>query len=147
MGLPTPYSNIFTRFLRKIYDINIANDLISNTSVAESQMTGYIDSAIENYPQCLTDLTDRDDVLMQFNQTLASYDEEIIAIFMVAEWLSSFISSILNLQVFLNDREFTTYSQANFLNIKKQLKQDIVAEAEILISKHSYANMDYTQFN
>jgi len=145
--MSTPYANIFVRFLRKIKDIDLANSLNSNIAIAESQMTGYINSAIENYTQCNIDLGDKDDNAMIFNQTLKSYDEEIIATYMVAEWLSPFISSVLNLQVFLSDAEFKQFSQANFLNIKKELKKDIMVEAETLISKHSYANMDYTQFN
>ena len=145
--MATPYSNIFTRFLRKIYDISLANNLVTNVSLAESQMIGYMNSAVENYTQCLVDLNDKDDTLKRFNQTLKSYDEEIISILMTVEWVTPFITSVMNLQPFLNDSEFKGFSQANFLDVKKELKKDLMAEAETLINKRSYANMDYTNFN
>lgn len=145
--MATPYSNIFTRFLRKIYDISLADSLISNANLAESQMIGYIDSAVENYIQCAVDLDDRDDTLMQFNQTLKSYDEEIIALWMISSYLSPFIVSIMNLQPFLTDNEFNMASSRLGLGNKLALQKEYENKAETLISKHSYAGMDYTQFN
>lgn len=145
--MATPYSNIFTRFLRKIKDLDLASSLISDVNIAESQMIGYMDSAVECYVQCNTDLSDRDDVLQIFNQTLFSYDEEIIAIFMISSYLSPFIVSITNLAPFLTDSEFSVESQRLGLGNKLALQNDYENKAETLISKHSYASMDYTQFN
>lgn len=143
----TPYSNIFTRFLRKIKDIDLGNKLIQNTDLAESQMIGYMDSAVENYVQCSTDLSDRDDTLKQFNQKLKTSDEEIIATRMVVEWVSPFVASIMSLQPFLTDQEFTTESNRLGIGNKLALQKEFENKTETLISKHSYADMDYTQFN
>lgn len=143
----TSYSNIYSVFLQKIYDISLANDLIVNTIVAESQMESWMLSSIVRFDRCKQDLSNRDKILKQFNITLNDTEIEILSLFMVVEWLRPMVNNILNLKPLLNDNEFKGFSNANFLDKKQQLLQGNESDAYGMMGRYDENNNDYTQFN
>lgn len=135
----TPYYNVYKRFLRKITDYGLAE--LSNENM-EDIMNGYLDSAISLFVKCKKDLSDRDDEKQTFNEDLTDAEQEIIAKLLVVEWIEPQINSIMNLQPILNDHDFETYSQANFLKVKLELKTDLKSELDNLIVNYTYDNGD-----
>ena len=135
----TPYFNIYKRFLRKITDYGLAE--LSNENM-EDIMNGYLDSAISLFVKCKKDLSNRDDEKQTFNEDLTDAEQEIIAKLLVVEWIEPQINSIMNLQPILNDHDFETYSQANFLKVKLELKTDLKSELDNLIVNYTYDNGD-----
>lgn len=135
----TPYYNVYKRFLRKITDYGLAE--LSNENM-EDIMNGYLDSAISLFVKCKKDLSARDDEKQTFNEDLTDAEQEIIAKLLVVEWIEPQINSIMNLQPILNDHDFETYSQANFLKVKLELKTDLKSELDNLIVNYTYDNGD-----
>jgi len=135
----TPYFNVYKRFLRKITDYGLAE--LSNENM-EDIMNGYLDSAISLFVKCKKDLSNRDDEKQTFNEDLTDAEQEIIAKLLVVEWIEPQINSIMNLQPILNDHDFETYSQANFLKVKLELKTDLKSELDNLIVNYTYDNGD-----
>lgn len=135
----TPYFNVYKRFLRKITDYGLAE--LSNENM-EDIMNGYLDSAISLFVKCKKDLSNRDDEKQTFNEDLTDTEQEIIAKLLVVEWIEPQINSIMNLQPILNDHDFETYSQANFLKVKLELKTDLKSELDNLIVNYTYDNGD-----
>ena len=80
--------------------------------------------------------------LYPFNEDLTDAEQEIIAKLLVVEWIEPQINSIMNLQPILNDHDFETYSQANFLKVKLELKTDLKSELDNLIVNYTYDNGD-----
>lgn len=131
----TPYSNVYKRFLRKITDYGLAE--LSNEDM-EDIMNGYLDSAISLFTKCEKDLSDRDDEKQCFNDNLTDIEQEILSRLLVIEWIEPQINSIMNLQPILNDHDFETYSQANFLKVKIELKNDLQSEIDNLMVNYTY---------
>ena len=131
----TPYSNVYKRFLRKITDYGLAE--LSNEDM-EDIMNGYLDSAISLFTKCEKDLSDRDDEKQCFNDSITDIEQEILSRLLVIEWIEPQINSIMNLQPILNDHDFETYSQANFLKVKIELKNDLQSEIDNLMVNYTY---------
>lgn len=143
----TLYSDIYSVFLQKIYDISLANKLQIDVNAAETQMYGYLKSAMVRFDRCKQDLSKKDDILQKFNITLTDTEIEIISLFMCVEWLYPMISNILNLQNFLQDNEFKQFSSANFLDKKMQLKDQLESDAYDMMGRYDENNSNYTDFN
>lgn len=131
----TPYSNVYKRFLRKITDYRLGE--LSNEDV-EDVMNGYLDGAISSFTKCEKDLRNRDDKKQVFYEDLTDMEQEILAKSLVVEWIEPQINSIMNLQPILNDHDFKTYSQANFLKVKLELKDDLQNEIDNLMIDYTY---------
>ena len=83
-------------------------------------------------------LSDRDDILEQFNQNL---DDEIIDIItesMIVEWLKPKLYSLENLRNVLNTKDFTTYSPANLLDKIQTTYKEAKLESKRMMNNYSH---------
>lgn len=131
----TPYSNVYKRFYRKVTDYRLGEFTDEDR---EEVMNGYLDSAISLFTKCEKDLSNRDDEKQVFHEDLTDIEQEILAKSLVVEWIEPQINSIMNLQPILNDHDFKTYSQANFLKVKLELKNDLQNEICDLMINYTY---------
>ena len=87
----TSYETIYEKFLQKITDYKILE--LEDKDVM-MMLNGWMTSAIAKFRTCSSDLSNRDDVLMQFNDQLTDLEIEILSILMVSEWLAPQVNSI-----------------------------------------------------
>lgn len=134
--MSTPYSAIDNSFIGKISD-----DFLVNMSEEHLQkiINGYRKSAIIRFKQCKK-LSERDEVVREFSQTLTDEEVEILANLMVLEWLRPQINSVEILKPNMTTKDYITYSNANHLGTLKALKQDVQSEVDRLIVSYSYSN-------
>lgn len=141
--MATPFSNIYTRTLNKINDINIRQKILAGQQVqVDALLKQYLNSAIPKFFQCKTNLTDVDNILNQFNQTLLPIEEEILSILILLEWLEPFINNILLLKPILAPSDYKSYSNANMLKELQELKQQHKRDVDNLIIQYTYFNND-----
>jgi SepF-like predicted cell division protein (DUF552 family) len=138
----TPYSNIYNRFLRKISDYRLTDQ-----TFAETNMLGWLQSAIVKFTKCRTNLSDRDDTLQQFNQTLSEYEEEILASLMVIEWFTPEVNDVLAMKNLLSDTDFKIYSTANLLKQKQDLLEEMIKQVNSLMVNYWYDTIDISDFS
>lgn len=130
----TPYGNIYDRFLTKVTDYGF-----SNQSSFESKAIKFLRSAIPKFIWCRSDLTMRDDSTQAFSIDLSEYEEEILSIYMVQEWIRPQINDLGNIRLDLGSREFQVTSQANHLDKLVALKKDMQEELTREINKYHYS--------
>jgi hypothetical protein len=215
VDIVTSYSTIYTTFLQKIHDIDMANNLNVNAQFATDSMFGYMKSGIVNFNVCVQDLTDRvapqnnscvfsgdgittsfiltntpvdgsnytvtvnsietnsyvyDSIantitftvapvfgenninlawsfLGQFNIDLTDLEQEILAMYMVYQWVSPFINDTLEFKNYLQSGDFKTWSGAQFITAKIGLQKYLKDMSDELMFKYSYDQTDYTNFN
>ncbi|GAH23872.1 unnamed protein product, partial [marine sediment metagenome] len=60
---------------------------VSSVCDYNDYVAGFLKNAIPKFKECVTDLSDRDDTAMVFNNTLTELEEEILANMMALEWV------------------------------------------------------------
>lgn len=106
---------------------------------------GFLKSAIPNFYNCKTDLTDRDDTNQIFNQTLAEIEEEILAVLMQVEWAEKEVNNVFEMRLALSNTDFRRYAEANNLNAKREMRDSIRERVDNMIIAYSYRNTDFSQ--
>lgn len=138
--MATPYSTITLKFLNKISDPDL---LKIAESLMEEVLFNYMFSACAKFRTSLIDLSDRDEVLEQFNITLTDDIIDILSEGMIAEWLKPSVFSKDNLANFLNHKDLAlAASPANILKEARTTLKESVADFESLVIMYSYNNSD-----
>ncbi len=134
--MATPYEDIFGVFIGKISDYNLGN---LDQADLEEILIQFLRSAIVRFENCKQDLSDRNDALQQFTDDLTEQEIEILACYMIVQWLSPLINSIELLKQSLSSRDYRIYSQANHLKEMRELRDDSTIEAQRLKTAYSYS--------
>lgn len=138
--MATPYSVIHARAIAKITDYDIVK---FDISARETVLHEYLVSAqVEFQRLCKVDLTDKDDVLAQYN---ADLDEEIIEILATGEayyWLCPKVLNTENLYNVLNTKDFSMYSPANLLNELQNLRDMFWKDFKRKMYEYTYRTAD-----
>ncbi len=138
--MATPYSDVFDTFLSKITDysyINYTNDEL------ESDFNKMLKSACARATSIKEDRLTRDSILQEFISDLTDLEVEILACFMLVEWLNPKINNIELLKQSLSSKDFQMYSQANHLKELQQLRVSARKEASSLMNTYSIKNMKF----
>ena len=137
--MATPYEKIYSRFLNRTTDFNLAalDDITLN-----EMLRGWLYSAIVN-TRTSSNLSARDDEIEVFENDLTDLDVELLAMGMTLAWLDQTLNSTeLTLQ-FIGGKEEKYYSQANHIAELRALREDIKLEMKRLHSYHTYTNNSY----
>lgn len=135
---PTSYEEIYDLFLNKIHDYYIKNQIETNIDFAKDIMLGYLRSSIPKFSYCDVDLSNRDDTLNQFNVNLSDIEKEVLSILMVVEYLSPKMLREEFLQNRLGSKDYNSHSPSNQLNQLRELKKDVVNDANLLMTEYYY---------
>ena len=109
--MPTPYSEIHQVAIQKISAYGL---LDFQPSDREAILNGFLKSAVVDFSRiCKVDLSDRDDLLAQFNNDL---DEEIVEILATGEayyWAKPKVANEENFYNLMNSGDYSCVSPAN----------------------------------
>ena len=137
--MATPYEKIYSRFLNRITDFNLA-DLDDYT--LNEMLKNWLYSAIVKV-RTSNDLSKRDDENGAFANDLTDMDVELLAMGMTLAWLDQTLNSTeLTLQ-FIGGKEEKYYSQANHIAELRALRADTLREMQQLYTYGTYTNNDY----
>ena len=122
---------------RKIKDTNFA-EMISE-QIAYDIVIGYLRTAIVMFDNCKQDLSDRDDILQEFNYTLNDDTFIILCNYMVIEWLTSeFILTRQNLKARLSTSDYHKIDTKDMLGKAMELRSMLKSENDQLAINKSY---------
>lgn len=134
----TSYDAIYQRFLNKITSFRILE--LSDSDVQE-MMSMWLTSAISKFRKCKSDLSKRDDEILEFEEDLLDEEQEILALLMVNEWLEPQINSELYINQFYGGKEEKFYSQQQHLDKLMDLKQSNHLRAQKLMRDYAYQTL------
>ena len=135
--MATPFSSVYSRFLPKISDFTLVK---LTQDELEDNLETYLLSAIVNFRRCKKNLSDRDEVLKEFKQTLTDAEQEILSQLMVVEYLTPKLVTADLLQQTMSSRDFNIYSQANHIRELKELRKEMRREVDRMLNYYSYDN-------
>lgn len=131
--MATPFSNVYSRFLAKVSDFDLAN--LTDLELEEI-LKGYMESAIVKFYRCKTDLNNRDEI--SFLDDLSLHEQEIIATGMLIEYLTPQINAIENLKQMISGKDFRFYSQSRHLRELIFLRDTAKKEFDKMILDYTY---------
>lgn len=141
--MATPYSDVIDVFLGKVNDYDLPK--FTDTEKVDI-VTGYLKSACRKfYKICVIDLTDRDDNLAQFNQTLDDEVIEILSELMMVEWLKPKMLSSENLKNCLSTKDYVLFSPANLLNAVRETYELCKKDTKSSINNYSFVHADFNE--
>ena len=133
----TTYKELADYVFRKIKDSDFAQ--IINEEIAYDIVIGYLRSAIVMFENCRQDLSDRDDILKEFNYTLNDNTFVILCNYMVIEWLTSeFILTRQNLKARLSTSDYHKIDTKDMLGKAIELRSMLKSENDQLAINKSY---------
>lgn len=134
--MATAYKELYNSVYSKIKDydfINIGED------AADDILHDYIRPAIVAFESCKQDLSDRDEVLMQFNFDLPDIDLEILSNYMVIAYLdATYIRTPLALQAHMSTSDFHKYDNSNVLGKVIEVRDMYKKENKQLMINYSF---------
>lgn len=134
----TPYDKIYSRFLRKITDFRMSELFQTTPSVADDRLLGWMESAIVKFQRSKIDLSNRDDTLSQFNNTVPDYEQEIICLLMLVEWFYPEVNDILDMKRVLSDTDFRLHAADRHLSAKQSLLSRFQEDTSYMITNYTY---------
>ena len=133
----TTYKELADYVFRKIKDSDFAQMI--NEEIAYDIVIGYLRSAIVMFENCKQDLSDRDDILQEFNYTLNDNTFVILCNYMVIEWLTSeFILTRQNLKARLSTSDYHKIDTKDMLGKAIELRSMLKSENDQLAINKSY---------
>ena len=133
----TTYKELADYVFRKIKDSDFAQMI--NEEIAYDIVIGYLRSAIVMFDNCKQDLSDRDDILQEFNYTLNDDTFIILCNYMVIEWLTSeFILTRQNLKARLSTSDYHKIDTKDMLGKAMELRSMLKSENDQLAINKSY---------
>ena len=142
--------DLFTgAFLAKVTEYNLLDlDMYNRNQMVE----GYMKRACTQFNKiCKYDLTDRDDILRQFNLTISDEEiDEIVDIVsegMLVQWMKPYVYRQENLESVLNTRDFTTYSPAELLLRIGNAYTKVQKDYTNMVREYSYNHGDLSDLH
>lgn len=136
----TPYSVLYDAVIAQIKDYVFAE--MSDSEVYEI-LSAYIRPAVVRFQSSKSDLGDRDAVNECFHADLSDAEIEILARFMVVEYLdANYIRVPSLLKSVLTSKDFQLYSPANQLDKMLALRDRYVEENRQLMRDYSYRDSE-----
>lgn len=131
----TTYEEIYDKFTPLIEDVKLLS--IDDSDVLE-MMKEWLLGAINDYQRCGYDLSDRDDDAETFNVTLPEFDQNVLAHYMVTEWISPQLNSTLLTRQFIGGNGEKFFAQANQLDKLLALESENKIKTQKMLRDYGY---------
>lgn len=145
--MATLYSDIFD--LAQMDYSNYELDTLYSTSPTNYNlyMTGVLVRVLPSFPNCLSDLTDRNDTTQTFNIDLTESEQSILASLMAVQILKKEIFDIRQIRgMTQTGRDSTRHSEGNLLKEKRGLRVELEELVEQKMTVYGLKNEDWSTF-
>lgn len=137
--MSTPFDSIYNMFLADISDDTFLDFEVDDR---ENILHDLLIKAITRFKACKKDLSDRDETLKQFNETLTEEEIFILATCMKKPWLSNKIYNLELIKQRMSVKDWKMSSQSEHLLRLLNLSQEIEKEISRMIV--SYTTYSYS---
>ena len=138
--MATPYEDVYQYFLSKISDYAFLK--MSDEDLKDMLYT-YLKTAINQFEASVIDLSQRDDLLEEFEADLPEKEIDILAGLMMVAYLKSRLLTSENYKLAMADSDYKIYSQANHIKELTSLYKEMRKEMDVLVTKYSYKNQNW----
>lgn len=137
----TSYFSIFERFLSKIDSTEYAqisrDDL---TSILKELLDTALDTIEAEGISMVSNLTNRNDMLLEFSDTLAGCEIEAISLYMVAAWYEPKVNSLEHTSMFFGGKDEKWNNQKDHFKTTASIQEGYINRARKLFRDYYYKN-------
>lgn len=143
------YESFVGAFLSKVTEYDFLN---LDTYNRDAIIDGYMKRACSQFNKiCLYDLTNRNDIVRQFNVDIPDneIDEvlDIVSEGMLVQWMKPYVFKQDNLVQLLNTRDFTAYSPAELFRQVSSAYNSVNKRFVGMMREYSYNHGDLTELH
>lgn len=135
----TSYETIYSRFLNRITDFNLAE---LDDYTLNNMLRSWLSSALVKV-RTSTDLSQRDEESELFTNELTDLDIELLAMGMTLAWIEQCLNSTELMLMMTGGKEEKFYSQSQHITELRALRADTLREMQQLYTYSTYVNDDY----
>ena len=133
--MPTSYDVLYESLLGKVRDYDWLQFTIEEI---RGLANDYLRPAIVRFAYCKADLSDKDDVLGQFNVELSDMEIEILSDYIVIAWLNAnYILTGTTLKQSMPSKDYQMWSPSNHLSRLERLHLRLLQEVDVLKTTYS----------
>lgn len=140
----TSYEVIYKRFTKKIEDLSLAQ---MDDADSGEMLLGYLSSALAEIEcsklKMQSDLSLKDDLLLQFTGNLYNSEIEVISMYMVVAWYEPKINSLEATSLFMGTKDQKWTDQPKFTKGLVDIQKGYRLRARNYFRNYAYKNNDY----
>ena len=136
--MATPFQDVYAFFMMKVRDYAF---LKMSTTDLDEMLEDYLIVAVTKFKKCKKNLSDRNATLKVFNEDLNDEEKNILALFMVVEYLKPTLLDAKHKRLALTDKEFRMYSQANHIEEIRNTYIAFESEADRAMVNYTYNSL------
>lgn len=142
--MATPYTEIYNKVTKLLQSYTFA-------SLPQTTFEAFIDTWIDeacaiNFVDSVVDLLDRNEASKQFNNTLSSREQWIVAYSVALSWINFMINDESSLRDKIGDRDYQVHSPANLLGKLLDLHLVVKERMEDALEHYSYKDFSFSDY-
>ena len=134
----TLFSDVYDKFVTMFKDASLSNLTQPTLEELFDYWRSHSDSI--HVKEIRKDLQDIDEGLKQYNETLTSEEQWLVAYGMRLNWLDWKIHDERALKVSISDRDYSITSRANMLRALNEMK--VHTQDDLYLARHRYDNYE-----
>ena len=142
----TTFDTIHDLTMLVIQDYKLNELYDSSPTNFNTTMDGLLIRSLPEFTNCSQDLTDYNLTTRTFNLVLTAVEISILSKLQVITWLNSKILDVMQLQNFLNDTDFRTFSSAQNLKAKIDAREILREEVSQSMTDYSLKNTPWANW-
>ena len=147
--MATVQSEINDLFLTRVNDYRLNTIFVSSASSLNTYLEPWLLDSINDFDICTQDLTyttTSGSAEGYFAEDLTMQHKLILSQIMVKYWLTKSVQDILQMNNFVTDHDFKTFSAAQNLSAKKDLLNSKKEEISQMLIDYGYKNNNWTDW-
>jgi hypothetical protein len=136
--LNTTFDDVYSIYIGRIEDFNLVGEENGGLSLADIQedLDNKLKVALGRFDNLIE--TTADFTTKQFNRELTFMEKDILALWMVSEWIKPKVLTEQKISDTLNAKDYENHSPANLLEKLINLKKEVDSEASKWTIKYGY---------
>lgn len=142
----TAFQNIYSLFLSQVADYKLRDMFNYDEAIAQEMLKTLLMRSVPKFFNCEQDLTETDYDSGSFSVDLTLQEQVILSELMVEMWLEGIINDTRQINVHLQDNDFTHYSEAENLKQKSEYFDRIREKVRQEMTNYGLYNTDFAKW-
>ena len=142
----TSFEEMYKKFLSKVQDFKMKNLFLNNANVAAELCREFLNKAIAKFTCCKKDIRHVNETLGCFNVELDIVEKDILSSLMVEAWLDRLCLDVTQMGLTLQDTDFRHYAEAQNLDKKTMVRDEIREINAQDMWNYSFSNTDFSEW-
>jgi hypothetical protein len=145
--MSTPYQSVFDALLASVEEDDWARVITEgDMEILNQDLIMILNNAIENFLFPRIDIDARDDVQMEFTNTLTFAEIYVLSVLMKYEWVKRCVASWRVIKQQYHDNDFQKSSEANHLDKLMGLQKLAKGESKTVQNNYARKKFNYAEF-